>query len=65
MTAKEKIKALGGATAAARSLGIPITTVHAWARVNRIPHWREPSIDAALAQLAELEDLTPPFPKAG
>lgn len=64
MDMKAKISALGGVVATGRLLGVPPTTVHGWYKNNRAPHWRQPAIDAALAALASLEDLTPPFPRA-
>ena len=62
---QDVIKAFGGLRAMARVLGVPVSTVAGWSAKGRAPRWRQPAIDAALAQLAELEDLTPPFPKAG
>lgn len=41
MTASEIIKRLGGITAVARELGVPLTTVSSWGRFNQIPHWRQ------------------------
>jgi hypothetical protein len=44
MTASEIIKRLGGVTAVAASLGVPLTTVSSWGRFNRIPPWRQPKL---------------------
>jgi hypothetical protein len=50
MTAAQKIAALGGSAQAARKLGVPITTVDSWKRKDSIPAWRQPAVDAALAE---------------
>ena len=65
MDDRAKISALGGVVAAGRALGIPATTVQGWHKNNRIPHWRRDVVDAAIAAQADLENLTPPYPKAG
>lgn len=49
MTASNFIKDLGGASAVARAIQVPMTTVATWAQKERIPHWRMP----ALAKLAK------------
>jgi hypothetical protein len=40
---------LGGPTAVAKAIGLPVTTVHGWSRFNFVPEWRR----AALVKLAE------------
>lgn len=35
---------LGGPSKVAGELGLPVTTVHTWGRVNHIPAWRQPAI---------------------
>lgn len=52
MTALQMIDALGGSAKAARRLGIPLTTVDSWKRKNAIPHWRLPSVEAAIRAAA-------------
>ena len=47
MTVKKAIEALGGLTAAARQIGVPVTTVQWWRDHDRIPHWREHQLRAA------------------
>ncbi|MGK2287323.1 carph-isopro domain-containing protein [Pedomonas sp. V897] len=37
------IDELGGTTAVARAIGVPVSTVHSW-RKNGIPHWRHDAI---------------------
>lgn len=41
MTALEIINRLGGVTAVAKDLGVPLTTVSSWGRFNQIPQWRQ------------------------
>lgn len=41
MTAKDIVDRLGGVTAVARDMGVPLTTVSSWVRFNSIPHWRQ------------------------
>ena len=53
MTALQMIEALGGSAKAARRLGIPLTTVDSWKRKNAIPHWRLPSVEAAILAAAD------------
>lgn len=35
---------LGGITAVANHLGVPISTVSSWGINNRIPDWRQPAL---------------------
>lgn len=65
-TAGDIIEALGGATAVARKIGSPITTVHGWKRSGVVPAWRIP----ALVTLAKKSgtpltraDFPPPAPR--
>jgi hypothetical protein len=51
MTDAQKIAALGGSASASRKLGVPITTVDTWKRKDRIPPWRVPAVEAALAEM--------------
>ena len=44
MSPAKLIDALGGATAVARELGDPASTVHSWKRFNRVPRWRQPDL---------------------
>ena len=44
MAIKTFIEELGGATAVGRELGIPMTTVAAWTRRDKVPHWRLPAL---------------------
>jgi hypothetical protein len=48
MVPAKLIDALGGATAIARELSLPTTTVHSWKRANAVPAWRQ----GALLKLA-------------
>jgi DNA-binding transcriptional regulator YdaS (Cro superfamily) len=52
MTDIQKIEALGGSRKAADLLGVPLTTVDTWKRKNKIPAWRLPAVEAALASTA-------------
>jgi len=38
------VAAFGGYSAMARRCNIPITTIHGWARRNRLPPWRTKEI---------------------
>lgn len=40
-----------GATAVARQMGVPVTTVFAWIKRGRVPSWRERDLLEALAAL--------------
>jgi hypothetical protein len=40
----EIIEALGGATAIARAIDVPVTTAHSWKRANYVPAWRVPAL---------------------
>ena len=44
MTASEIIGKFGTATALARELGVPMTTVASWKQNNQIPVWRQPKL---------------------
>lgn len=44
MTALEIIKRLGGVSAVAGHLGVPVSTVSSWGRFNQIPTWRQPKL---------------------
>jgi hypothetical protein len=41
------LAAFGGATALAKELRAPISTVHSWKLKGRIPHWRRQQIEDA------------------
>jgi hypothetical protein len=43
-TVSEIIEALGGATAIARAIDVPVTTAHSWKRANYVPAWRVPAL---------------------
>ena len=45
-SAKNCIDDRGGYRAVAEALNVPVTTVHSWYRVNRIPAWRRGDVDA-------------------
>jgi len=49
MDAVKTIKELGGLSAAARALGLSVSTVQYWQEENRIPKWRWESVARALA----------------
>ena len=51
MTAIQMIDALGGSTAAADKLGIPMTTVATWKQRNHIPQWRMAGVVTELHKL--------------
>lgn len=40
------IEALGGTTAVARAIDVPVTTAHAWKRAEFVPSWRVPALVA-------------------
>lgn len=42
--ARQIVMKLGGITAVAKYLGVPISTVSSWGRFNRIPEWRQPAL---------------------
>lgn len=42
---------LGGTTATAKAIGVPISTVHSWRLAGKIPAWRLPAMHAAIAQV--------------
>lgn len=44
------IEALGGSTATARKLQIPVTTVDSWRRKNNIPPWRLSTLVTAVIE---------------
>jgi len=52
-----------GASAVAREMGVPVSTVHGWKRANRIPgqgkahEWRVTQFSDAIARLTEREGL--------
>jgi hypothetical protein len=63
MTASEIIKRLGGVTAVAASLGVPLTTVSSWGRFNQIPPWRQTKLlelAAARNEPLSTADFPPP-----
>ena len=49
----------GGYRAVAASLGVPITTVHYWLRIGRVPRWRR----SALLALPKPDVKAPKFRK--
>jgi hypothetical protein len=63
MTAKQIIDSLGGVTAVAKALGVPLTTVSSWGRFNQIPLWRQPKLlelAAANGEALSTADFPPP-----
>lgn len=42
--ARQIVMRLGGVTAVAAHLGVPVSTVSSWGRFNRIPEWRQPAL---------------------
>lgn len=61
-TATHIIDALGGPSKVAGALGLPVTTVHSWTRVNAIPVWRRDALKAlAITANEKLSDTD--FPK--
>ena len=61
MTAKEIVDRLGGVTAVAKELGVPLTTVSSWGRFNQIPAWRQPKL-LELATATNVPLSTADFP---
>lgn len=61
MTAKDIVDRLGGVTAVAKELGVPLTTVSSWGRFNQIPTWRQPKL-LELATSLNLPLSTADFP---
>lgn len=53
MDAVNTIEKLGGLSAAARALGLSVSTVQYWRDENKIPKWRWESVARALAALPE------------
>jgi hypothetical protein len=49
------LAAFGGATALAKELQAPISTVHSWKLKGRIPHWRRAQVEEA----ARRRDIRP------
>ena len=39
------VAAAGGQHKASRMIGVPVTTIHAWTKNNRVPAWRLEKID--------------------
>lgn len=62
MTAKEIVDRLGGVTAVAKELGVPLTTVSSWGRFNQIPPWRQPKL-LELANATNVLLATTDFPQ--
>ena len=48
------VAAFGGYSAMARALDWPLSTVHGWARWDKLPHWRAEKI-AAVAKAEKLD----------
>lgn len=46
------ILSLGGTTATARLLGLPIKTVQGWKKKDHMPHYRRPALESAMAESA-------------
>lgn len=64
MTTSELIDALGGPSAVARALSVPISTVHSWKTKGGIPRWRQDAV-ADLARSAGVDcDFAVPEPSA-
>jgi hypothetical protein len=61
MTALEIIKRLGGVSAVAKELGVPLTTVSSWGRFNQIPPWRQTKL-LELASARNVSLATTDFP---
>lgn len=61
MTALDIIERLGGVTAVSTALGVPLTTVSSWGRVNQIPAWRQPKL-LELAATRDIRLSTTDFP---
>ena len=59
--ARQIVMKLGGITAVAKFLGVPISTVSSWGRANRIPEWRQPAL-LRLAIEQGIELSTTDFP---
>jgi hypothetical protein len=49
--ARQIVMKLGGITAVATHLNVPISTVSSWGRANRIPEWRQPKLLELAAQM--------------
>ena len=49
MTLKQAVKKLGGASKAAKAVGIPRTTVIYWMKGKTPPMWRQPDIGRIIA----------------
>jgi len=61
---KSALDAFGGnQSSLARALGVSPQLVSYWSR-NGLPSWREPILRGLAAEAAQLEDLTPPYPRA-
>lgn len=47
MKGKPVVSAFGGLSAAARAIGVPVTTVQHWRDKDSIPHWRHEQVRKA------------------
>jgi hypothetical protein len=44
------IDMLGGTSATAAAVKVPVSTVHSWRKAGKIPDWRLPAVKAAIAE---------------
>jgi hypothetical protein len=61
MRVSDIISRFGTASALARELGVPMTTVASWKQNNQIPAWRQPKLLELAAQRG-IELATTDFP---
>jgi len=47
MRGKPIVEAFGGLSAAARAIGVPVTTVQWWRDRDHVPHWRHEQVQRA------------------
>jgi uncharacterized protein YjcR len=65
MTADDIIQSLGGLSAVANQLGVPVTTVSSWKQRDNIPEWRQAKVlELAMAQGVKLATTDFPPQKA-
>jgi len=55
MDIRSIVAEVGGFTRMSHLMGVPISTIHAWARRGRVPHWRVEQINRALEEALRVQ----------